>query len=1359
MKEVAKSGLLGGGLKRKKIEVFSYFLIVYYLMLLLVLPASIGSQNPAYLFAKRIGGGQGGEDIGQDISVDSLGNIFVTGFFSGSVDFDPSGNSAYLTSEGGNDIFLAKYDSLGNYLWAISIGGGGNDSGTSIGVDDDGNVLVTGYFDGTADFDPSFDQEFLVTSIGSDDIFIAKYTYSGSFLWAKTISGTNGERGISLQIGGNGDIYLTGNFSGTTDFDPSSMEATLTSVGGYDIFVAKYSFSGEYVWAKAFGGLNADSGRFISIDSDNNVYLTGYFSGVADFDPSENSANLISVGIYDIFLTKYDSSGNYLWAKNMGGTIDGYGESLALDNSGNIYVTGYFRGAIDFDPSAAISNISSMDSYDIFIAKYDKFGNYVWAEALGGPGADIGQAIALGENNNIYVTGYFNDSVDFDPSPDLFILGSLGGSDIFLSKYDSSGNYLLAINMGGTGGDQGWGVALDQNNNVHITGYFHGIADFDPSLEEIELTSVVGISVFVAKYSFDGIYFNAFATLDGDGGEDDNGNSIVADESGNLYLTGNFWGTVDFNPSIGVDNLISSGNNPDIFLAKYDNIGNFVWAGKMGGNSSDYGMSVAIDGDGNLIITGSFEGIADFDPSPEVENLTNFEGGSDVYIAKYDNSGDFLWAANMGGTGSGIGQSVAIDGDKSIVVTGYFEGTIDFDPSPSAQVNLTSAGMRDVFLAKYDSYGNLLWASRLGGTYNDWGYSVALDTDGNVLITGAFEGMADFDPSSGEFNLNSFGDVDIFIAKYDEFGNLLWARGMGGPQWDQGRSIAIDGVGNSYITGDFRATADFNPAIEENSLTSDGLSDIFLAKFDNDGIFVWAKRLGGTDDENGRSVAIDGNGNVFATGFFSGVADFDPSEESSNLISFGYYDVFLAKYNDSGDFLGAGKIGGSNYDYGRSVAIDGFGNACVVGVFKEVADFDPSPSTELLSSSAGGFDMFYGKYTTSCTSPSFINYPEEGINSIANSAECTSFVDYEISVSGFPAPEVTYYFSGSTLGNGIGTGSGSLFNLGTTTVLLIASNDCGSATITFSITVTDTEAPEISLLGDSQLTVCKNDTYFDLGAIALDDCDGDLTGSIVQFNPVNTSIPGLYTVTFNVEDISGNPAIEVVRSIEVVECTEDYDISINDPCTCLDNATTLADGQFSETVQVSGPSGDIWTVVLAPGLYQLGSQSPPIVPMPVTTGTTLTEVSPGVFTLSGKHVDAEGYSIQVTNGLVTLSISNTCYYPNPSIGGLNAIVCSNKGPQIATVTAQLGGEYGAAPVESILFELIRQDDDIIIDFQLSQSDTYFFDPSTLDSGDYALRVTFEAADGGSGHPGCKQTLEKNFEVRAVGCGGFPWDGN
>ena len=452
-----------------------------------------------FVWAKGMGGSL--DEVGYSIAVDASGNVYTTGFFRGTTDFDPGAGTANLTSEGGADIFVSKLDASGNFVWAKSMGGGEYDAGNSVAVDASGNVYTTGVFYGTVDFDPG-EATTNLTPVGESDIFVSKLDADGNFVWAKSLGGGDYDAGNSIAVDALGNVYTTGDFKGTADFDPGAGKANLISTGGFaDIFVSKLDPSGNFVWAKSLGGNGTDVGYSIAMDAAGNVYTTGYFQGTADFDPGVAMANLISTeGFADIFVSKLDASGNFVWAKGMGGSSPDFGNSIAVDASGNVYTTGNFKGTADFDPGAATVNLTSSGSEDIFVSKLDASGNFVWARGMGGSSPDFGYSIAVDAWGNVYTTGDFAVQADFDPSAATANLTAPEGSrDIFVSKLDASGSFVWAKGMGGIGPDFGRSIAVDASSNVYTTGYFIITADFDPGEETAELTAVGAFDIFVSK--------------------------------------------------------------------------------------------------------------------------------------------------------------------------------------------------------------------------------------------------------------------------------------------------------------------------------------------------------------------------------------------------------------------------------------------------------------------------------------------------------------------------------------------------------------------------------------------------------------------------------------------------------------------------------------------------------------------------------------------------------------------------------------------------------------------------------------------------------------------------------------------
>ena len=232
--------------------------------------------------------------------------------------------------------------------WVKAMGGTSNDQSRSVAVDASGNVYTTGSFSGTVDFDPNAGIYNLTSPGGTQDIFVSKLDVSGNLVWAKAISGNNNEVGFDIAVDANGNVYTTGYFAGTVDFDPNAGVSNLTSGGFNDIFVSKLDTNGNLIWAKTMGNVNNDAGNGITIDASGNVYTVGSFSGTVDFNPNAGVSNLISAGANDIFVSKLDANGNLVWAKAMGGTSSDVGNCISVDSNGNVYTTGQFSGTADF---------------------------------------------------------------------------------------------------------------------------------------------------------------------------------------------------------------------------------------------------------------------------------------------------------------------------------------------------------------------------------------------------------------------------------------------------------------------------------------------------------------------------------------------------------------------------------------------------------------------------------------------------------------------------------------------------------------------------------------------------------------------------------------------------------------------------------------------------------------------------------------------------------------------------------------------------------------------------------------------------------------------------------------------------
>lgn len=452
------------------------------------------------------------------------------------------------------------------------------------------------------------------------------------------------------------------------------------------------------------------------------------------------------------------SDGDFVWARAVGGTGGDAGRSIATDSAGNVYTAGTFSGTVDFDPGTEVYNLVSAGDTDIFVSKIDSTGTFVWAKRMGGIYTDYGLDIALDSTGNVYVTGYFEATADFDPGTATCNLTALGMEDIFVSKLDNMGNLLWAKAMGGTSYDSGCAIAVDDAGNVCIAGDFRGTADFDPGTGTYSLTAGPQ-DVFVLKLDSTGAFVWA-SQINGA-----SGNAVfdlAMDGMGNLYATGFFDGTSDFDPGTGTFHLTSAGLD-DVFVLKLDSTGAFVWAKRIGGAYTDEGLGIALDGAANVYCTGYFRDVVDFDPGTENYSLTA-AGYDDIYVLKLDDTGNFVWASAMGGTHYDHGCSIAVDSIGNVYTTGYFQDTADMDPG-SSLFNLTSAGNDDVFVSKLDNAGNFVWAKAVGGSYFDDGYAISTDLSNNVCVTGHFGAQVDFDPGLDTYNLTVVGNLDAFTMK------------------------------------------------------------------------------------------------------------------------------------------------------------------------------------------------------------------------------------------------------------------------------------------------------------------------------------------------------------------------------------------------------------------------------------------------------------------------------------------------------------------------------------------------------------------------------------------------------------------
>ena len=460
-----------------------------------------------------------------------------------------------------------------DFDWAISMGDLNQtsnvhyiESGQGVAVDVNGDVVITGYFAGSSDFDPGAGVTTL-TAVDSLDIFIQKLDVNGNLIWAKSVGGTSRDISFDLVLDSYGNIYIAGIFNDIVDFDPGVSISSLTSGTSSDIFILKLDANGNFVWAKSFEGNCIN----LSIDNSDNLYVTGSFYGVVDFDPGTGVYNLSSQGYKDIFLLKLDVSGNFVWAKSYGGSyLDDEAIAVNADDNGYVFLTGYYSGNVDFDPLSLNGNLVSINCSDMFVLKVDALGNFVWVKSFGGNyntcgGGEQGKAILSDNLGNVYVTGFYRDTADFDPGPGIHTLISNGQNpEIVILKLNENGDLVWVYSFGDTTPDYGCSIKKDKSGYIYVSGMFGGTIDFDPSAAVKNLSSTTYTSNFILKLDTDANFQWARHI---EGASFSSYPSLAIDNNYNVFLTDEYYGTIDFDPNSGTYNQTSV-DGTDIFVLK-----------------------------------------------------------------------------------------------------------------------------------------------------------------------------------------------------------------------------------------------------------------------------------------------------------------------------------------------------------------------------------------------------------------------------------------------------------------------------------------------------------------------------------------------------------------------------------------------------------------------------------------------------------------------------------------------------------------------------------------------------------------------------------------------------------------------
>lgn len=468
--------------------------------------------------------GAEGTDYGKDVTTDSAGNIYVTGYFQGTVDFDPGPGVANRTAQGSPtnpgavDIFVAKYSATGALQFVFTVGGAGADMPHTIRIAPDGDIGLTGYFSGAVDFDPGTGTAVLNAGVGRN-AFVARYSPTGELRWAVSIGDPEPnlededllEEGMDLAFDAAGNAYACGIFNGTVRLAPGAPELTST---GIDSYVASYDPAGRLRWGFAIGGAGREQAHALKAGTDGMVYVGGFFGGTVDFDSGAGVTQATATGAsWDVFLAKYRASdGAFQWVRSFGGAGNDQIRpgALALGPDGDVWVGGDFTGTTDFDPGPAVTSRTSAGLGDCFLARFSPAGEFKSVITFGGVSLDFVHRLVVTPANEVYATGGFRATVDFDPGPATAFATATatGGGDAFLVKYDANGALRWVRTFGSpaqTADNPGLGAGIALvPNGVVFTGRFTGPVDFDPSPLTRTLLGEGGADVMVVVYNADG---------------------------------------------------------------------------------------------------------------------------------------------------------------------------------------------------------------------------------------------------------------------------------------------------------------------------------------------------------------------------------------------------------------------------------------------------------------------------------------------------------------------------------------------------------------------------------------------------------------------------------------------------------------------------------------------------------------------------------------------------------------------------------------------------------------------------------------------------------------------------------------
>lgn len=454
-------------------------------------------------------------------------------------------------------------------------------------------------------------------------------------------------------------------------------------------------------WCVSWGDASGDVAYEVEVDETGNIFVAGSFLGSPDFDPGPGITTATAHGIRDIFLSKFDSEGNFQWVRTWGSPQDEHVTGLAVRDEDRVYVYGTYGGLCDFDTGSGTYAYETHGGKDVFISRHDSDGNWVWTRLWGSTMDDFTGECDVSTGNGIYCIGSFESMIDLNPDPliDEYYTAN-GGLDVFMVALDANGTQFMAYAFGGPFNERAYGIDVSISGNHYIAGSFEDTVDFNHTPNENDYhISNGGEDAYLAKTNFVGDYQ---WTKTWGSTSNDQANAVVMDVAGNVWVAGDYQGTVDFDPGTG-ETFGTSNGGYDVFLSNIASDGIFEWVDTFGGTQWDTIGGLINDEANNIYMAGQYGDTVDFNPGTGVDNHTT-NGQTDAFLSVVDYDGNFGWARTWGGIGLDAGMGAHVSYDGYSVVCGLFYGTVDFDPSSGIDIHISN-GVGDAYISRFTPWG------------------------------------------------------------------------------------------------------------------------------------------------------------------------------------------------------------------------------------------------------------------------------------------------------------------------------------------------------------------------------------------------------------------------------------------------------------------------------------------------------------------------------------------------------------------------------------------------------------------------------------------------------------------------------